>query len=69
MNSKYTELCWMCGKDFDYSKKGSTLITVYNGVVKKTKFVDHNHVAYCPKCSKDVLNFIKSKKHKFSIHI
>ena len=65
----YKEDCWRCGKVFNYTQKGSTLITVYAGIVKKTKFVDHNHIAYCPKCSKDLIAFIKSLKHSFPIHI
>ena len=65
----YKEDCWRCGKVFDYRKKGSALLTVYAGLVKKTNFIDHNHIAYCPKCSKDLINFIKSLKHKLPIHI
>lgn len=61
-NKQPYEECIRCEKEYKLYSKGSILGEVHKGQITKGPhkgFVIHSHICLCPKCSKEVLEFIR----------
>lgn len=73
-NKDVKEDCMGCKKEFSIGSNGSILGEIHYGKVKNTRptkdkypfYIDHEHICLCPKCSKDVIDFLKINFGKIS---
>ena len=52
------EECSSCGRKFRLAEKNNIFMTINHKYIKETNFIDHDHVCFCGKCSKKLLQFV-----------